>query len=627
MVQFFDFEVYKNLLMLTCMDREGKINKFIINKNQNDLNKLIEFCSQPGFWFVGYNNHFYDNLILNYLIHEYTVITNWSADRICKAVYRISYEIINEDNRKYKYYKYFNSLDLMRVGNIQKPLKLVAASLKWSKIQDLPIPFDQPIKDEQVDLIAQYNLNDVGITKALYDKLLPEIKLRGDIRKFYQVEVMDEADSGIANKLFEKLYSDATNQHPSKFKDLRTMRSSVKFSDAIFPQISFKTTQLSKFLEEMKEQVLTIHSIEDKITIDIPELAYKGKKYSFGAGGLHSKDKGVIFESSEEISIEDADVTSYYPSIMINGRLKPEHLEEVFIDLLKSIRDERVIAKREKNDIKAQALKIVINATFGKLGYGNFWLYDPLVMLQVTLNGQLFLLMLIEMLGEEGIQVISANTDGVTCIIKKGQRELYTSICQKWSTITGFDLEFTKYKKYVRRDVNNYLVLTEEGKIKSKGDFVKDIVLQKGYEKPIIALAIHKYFVEGVPIQDTILNHKDIYDFCIAKKPDSKFVNEFHSTKNGEYTREEIQKSMRYYVSNRGGTLVKIDNNFFNKKMKRIEKRITNYEADQYVTLFNDYFNVSDFKEYDINYSYYINETQKIINAVVPPQQSLFGNF
>jgi hypothetical protein len=258
--------------------------------------------------------------------------------------------------------------------------------------------------------------------------------------------------------------------------------------------------------------------------------------------------------------------------------------------------------------------------------------------------------MLIEYLGEEGFEVISANTDGIITKVPVEREEEYYNICKQWEEATSFDLEYTYYKKYARRDVNNYLSITTDGDVKTKGDFTysnyKDIdkdkfVLMRGFDKPIIALAINNFLIDGKPIEETIRNHKDIYDFCTSKKTDKKFKNEYHTLQDNKLHIQAIQQSVRYYVSKKGGKLYKrlyptpdkrkldpmwfyepknkgkTEEDFYKENPITATAGLTEYCVSREVTLFNDYIEKED---YDIDYGYYINETQKIIDQVIKPQ-------
>jgi DNA polymerase elongation subunit (family B) len=84
---------------------------------------------------------------------------------------------------------------------------------------------------------------------------------------------------------------------------------------------------------------------------------------------------------------------------------------------------ERLEAKKAGDKGKAEALKIIINSFYGNFNYPYFYAYDPKSAYTVTINGQLYLLMLVEQLEFNGYAVISANTDGVTYLRKAGDAD------------------------------------------------------------------------------------------------------------------------------------------------------------------------------------------------------------
>jgi hypothetical protein len=134
--------------------------------------------------------------------------------------------IISGTDTEYKYKLPFRSVDLMRVGNVQhKSLKLVAVNLNWPLIQDLPIKVNDIVTDDILETIYQYNLNDVEITEKLYHALINDITVRWDVGLKYNIDLMSEPDSGMANRLLEKMYSEVSG---ISIKDLRTMRTERK---------------------------------------------------------------------------------------------------------------------------------------------------------------------------------------------------------------------------------------------------------------------------------------------------------------------------------------------------------------------------------------------------------------
>ena len=109
-------------------------------------------------------------------------------------------------------------------------------------------------------------------------------------------------------------------------------------------------------------------------------------------------------------------------------KIVPAHINEgVFVKLITWLRETRVAAKHSKEkyidgipkDVLAQVLKIVINSIYGKLGFERGDICDRLAVLKVTINGQLLLLKLCEELELNGIQVYSANTDGIVVKVYK----------------------------------------------------------------------------------------------------------------------------------------------------------------------------------------------------------------
>lgn len=617
----YDIETYFNFFSATFKNYQTKeVKVFTIFEDQNNLSELLAFVKDK--WLVGYNNIHFDDQILYFLKdNEFVLALLDDTKELTKLINDLAQDLIHGEPKRIYVKNFFKYIDLMKAGNLnQKSLKMVGTLMKWHKLQDLPLGHDAIVTKNDVDNILQYNLNDVEITEKLLSLLEPQIKLRFDISKLYNVNVHSESDSGIANRLLEKFYSEATGIDKRDFKDLRTKRPRISFRDVVFTnQIQFKT----KVFEQLLESVLG-HTVYDTKPFFSKSVIYGGVKYKLGVGGLHSDDKPARFEANEKEHIIDCDIASMYPQLIINNNLHPLHLDGVFIKKYNDIKLNRIKAKKEGNHTIADTLKILLNSVYGKLKAITHWLYDPLAALRVTINGQLFVLMLIEDLVENGFKVISANTDGVVTIVPKNKETKYKEICSTWEKKTNFDLEYTYYQKYARRDVNNYVVVKEGNKVKTKGDFIypkatepqhlldDPFVLRRGFDKPIIAKALTEYFMHNTPVSETIRNHKDIYDFCTSQKTGSQFENQYHTLNDNEKKVEIIQQSVRYFVSTDGGTLI---------KYSKENNKIINYCVGKTVTLFNDYYESDN---YNIDYGYYINEAQKIIDLIDNPQLTLF---
>lgn len=262
-----------------------------------------------------------------------------------------------------------------------------------------------------------------------------------------------------------------------------------------------------------------------------------------------------------------------------------------------------------------------------KMGDESSFMFDLLAMYTVTINNQLYLLKLIEMLYLVNIDTISANTDGIICKIPKELEDTYFKTCEIWEKYTKFNLEYTDYNKYICYAINDYMAISpgyddtdksEESKnmyIKSKGLFLTKVKIDKGYKYPIVAKALMDYYADNVPIEDTIRNHTNIYDFCISIKTGSDFIKEYQRIINGKLNITILQKNVRYFISNTGGIIL--------KKYKEVKIDIRGQKREYislhkgyYSTIFNDYYPCENFKNYNINYNYYIKEAHKILNDI-----------
>lgn len=616
----YDIECLKNLFTATFINTADKddIHVFYIGLGKEDYSDLLKFLSNK-MTLIGYNNRSYDDPMLRFIMNYK------NKDGITSALYDLSSKLVNDsyrDDKEIRALRYprnkmysWDSIDLMRMlgfDRIGVSLKQVSINLRWHKIQDMPISHTSSVDLSQLDLILSYNMNDVEITQRLYEEVLPLVELRRELSKLYHVNLLSESDSGMANKILEKIYSEKLGADMNSIRDMRTVRDKVYLGDCVAKFVEFKTPQLNEALDKVSSKYV---------------YKYNGYKYSdalyfancefqLGIGGLHSVDSAGKFETDENYIIRDMDVASYYPNLIINNKFYPHHLGENFIEILKDITAERLKAKREGDKVKAYGLKITVNSIFGKLGSETFWLLDAKQMLSTTVSGQMGLLMLIEELFLNGIEILSSNTDGIVCKIPREKEDLYYQISKAWEEKTGLELEFTTYKKYVRRDVNSYITekldpKDEYDKYKEKGAFVQEVDLKRGFIMPIVPKAIFDYFMHGVPIRDTLEKCTDILDFCISQKTGDKYVMELH-TMNGI---EPLQKTNRFFVSKKGGALMKRE--YFSKKS------IGLYVGKK-ITILNDYDASVPIEEYAVDIPFYEKEAMKIIDAIEPKQMSLF---
>jgi hypothetical protein len=631
----YDFEVFPNFTCVTLVNVQDRnlVKNFEFSEWQDDRLEFLEFIRQDGLILLGYNSESYDNLITNFFTDN---TVRMGIKLFLKLLYKLSSDIVNDIRSEVvkeckfakRTYRYIDMFKIKPSSNNKIGLKQLGINLKWNKIQDTPHHFNKRLTYEEAREVLAYNINDVRITLRAFDKLSSKIEMRAWVSESYGVDVINQTESGIANVILTEKYAKKSGLRKEDFYNERTDRSYVEFTECIAGNISFDTQPLRDFLEAISQ--VTVYKNQN-FKFEIP-LRIGNVTYQMGVGGLHSEDSPAKFETTDRYIIRDADATSFYPNNVLNNGIIPAHLDHVFFDIYREILSDRQLAKSEAKlakiagdkkrfqdeNNKQESLKITANSIFGKFNSEFFWLYDPKCLIQTTVNGQLYLLMLIERLEMAGINVISANTDGVVAKIRRDQEGLYSEICKGWEADTNFSLEYTDYKLYIRRDVNNYISIKDSDgenlEVKLKGAFDNDINLFKGYKSPIVPKAVLEFLVNGVPITDTIRNCDSIYEFCRSQKVGSDFESVLLDIVNRKVISIKLQKNNRFFASTKGGTF---------QKVKKSDGSVTRLLAGKRVQVVNDINETVPIESYDIDYDFYIDEAWKLIDGIIPRKQQL----
>lgn len=222
----------------------------------------------------------------------------------------------------------------------------------------------------------------------------------------------------------------------------------------------------------------------------------------------------------ETICIQDSDVASYYPSLILETGIYPPQIGEIFKDIYRGWYDRRLAAKHAGDKKTANSLKTALNGGFGKMGSKYSIFYAPSELLQVTLTGQLALLMLIEALELVGISVVSANTDGIVMMCPRNMMLVRDKTIAQWEQLTGFETEETKYSAVYSRDVNSYVAITTDGTLKTKGAYAPPEPGPSGWPNPTTQVcvdAVCAYLQRGTPIETTILSCTDVRQFVTIR--------------------------------------------------------------------------------------------------------------
>lgn len=260
--------------------------------------------------------------------------------------------------------------------------------------------------------------------------------------------------------------------------------------------------------------------------------------------------------------IRNFDVASYYPHLMTICGYTSRNIPspEVFENVL----EQRMKAKAAGDKATANALKLVVNTTYGAMLNQYNDLFDPLMGRSVCITGQLFLLEMAQNLYQnvEDLVIVQLNTDGVMIEFYEDQYEEVLAIVNEWQSRTGFELEEDSVALIAQKDVNNYVEVQPNGSVKTKGSYLVRGIAPAGAfnvnnNACIVATALKEYFVNGTPVEETINGCNDIFQFQIIAKAGAKYREAYHLV-DGEQV--PVQKVNRVYATKdeRYGKLFKV---------------------------------------------------------------------
>ena len=626
-----DYETLSNCFIGVFEDvKSEESHTFVVHSTRNDIDDLIKFLQRNidyDEWHVSFNGLSFDSQITEYIIRNSRELKTMSANDIAETLYEKAQSIItNQNNGGFPEFGLrdlsIRQIDVFKLNHWDNPakrssLKWIQYSMDWKDIVDMPIHHTTEITSiEQIQSIIKYCINDVKSTKQIMKLSKSQIDLRRDLSNEYNIDLYSASEPRISKELFLFFLSQITGIKKFELRQMRTRRLKITVRDIILPYIEFKTAPFQKLLDKFKEAVIYPGETKGGFKYSVN---YKGVKTDFGLGGVHGAKESRVYNANEEMIIMTSDVTSFYPNLAIRNKWAPAHLpEEEFCKLYEWFFEER--KKIPKKDPKNYVYKIILNSTYGLSNDENSFLYDPEFTMRITINGQLSLTMLYEMICEEipNAVPLMQNTDGLETMIPRQYEDKYMEICARWEQITNLQLEHDKYTKLVLGDVNNYIAINEDGKAKCKGRFeFENLALHKNKSFLIIPKALHAYFVEGKNPEEVIRSSDNIYDYCggVKIKGDWSFYE--HYITNGEYKVEKLQHTLRYYICKQGSKVIKKNN--FDSREIQVEagkwlQQVLNTHVDMPI------------EEFEINYDYYIDRVKKEIQSLEPVinQLSLF---
>lgn len=592
----YDIETIKCLFTAVVKCHEtGERWVFEVSRRRDDSWSFIQFMLWLGrsdHSMIGFNNESFDYPVCHALIEAgtFTALDAWNQAQNIIGQQRFNRfgSTIWPDQR------HVRQIDLYKINHFDNPakstsLKIIEFNLRSPHIGEMPHHHSSEyLTDEQIDETIRYNNHDVECTEAFFIECKPAIEFRESLNPDW----INYSDSKLGKQIVidalgaERCYT----RENGKRQPRQTLRDSVALADVILPNVSFRLPEFQELHRFLAAQRIT----ETKDVFSDVGADFRGIRYKIGTGGLHGSVERQVIRADEQTDIVDVDVASFYPNLGIRNRLFPAHLGEQFCDVYSDLYDKR--AATPKSDPRNGALKLGLNSVYGDSNnpYGPF--YDPAYTMAITINGQLQLLMLVEIISlYTGAEIIQANTDGITLRIAKSERAMLQQCLDVWQSHTQLTLESVSYDAMWIRDVNNYIARDVAGKVKRKGAYVVKPEWHKDHSALVVPKVAGDVMLDGADALQSLINWRDPFDFCLRIKTSAG--SSLTTTDGATYGRVT-----RYHVA--------LDGPQFVKTMP--SGRVAAVEKDWFVNVCND---MRNFDWCNLELRYYLQQIQKLVIA------------
>lgn len=571
-----DTECYPNYWSIGFTSHEDPTRKYSFvkyNDSPLDIASIIYILSKVTI--ITFNGTFYDEPMILYALtgasnaqlhwlNDFIIVVNkgrpgWEIKREIQRNILAPYFNDGKNPKWFVMPSWLDMIDLADVApGVKISLKVYMGRMHSATMIDLPIDPGTVITDADLALMERYRGNDEIGTYDLLTQIQDRVDLRVAMSDRYGIDLRSKSDAQIAEKVITHLVGFPIETpfwpHGTRFQYIPPA------------WMAFQTPRMQEVFEMVKNAVFETSDVEQMVESD--RLDDNGKpvkvktgiimppeikscrikmgvtEYKFGIGGLHSMEKKRAWNADDGWEISDHDADSFYPRIILNERYYPKQIGPRFLEVYGDIVSERLEDKAntkycfKMKDLAAAcgngqwesywqawgahhntgqgSRKIVINGSFGKFGSKYSKLFAPDLLIQTTITGQLSLLMLIEAFELSGIQCVSANTDGIVVRTPPGGAAIRDQVIKWWEGVTRHTTEQTNYTALYSRDVNNYLAITPEGKVKRKGVFAA-VTLQKSPNNTICVEAVVEYLTKRTPLIDTITACRDIRKFVTIR--------------------------------------------------------------------------------------------------------------
>ena len=518
----YDFECFKYDWMVVIADLFAQ--KTIRIHNDSDTIKEFFDSHKDNIW-VGYNNVHYDQYIMKGIlldmnpktINDYIIVEHhdgWEYSSLFKKINMINFDV------------------MMKMDGGLKSLE----GMMGSNIKETSVPFDidRPLTESEVEETFQYCEWDVGKTIDVLLARKAEFDAAMGLCRIFELPMNYIGKTG-AQRVAKILGGDYRGDD------------SDQFEFQIVPTMKLgKYSHLRDWYFKPENQDYTKKQM----------VYICGIPHTLAWGGLHGSTGEITYNTKGKKRIENkpyhgkgfflmADVGAYYPSLQLRYKLGYRHMRHP--ENFEKIHGENLRFKALGDKAARLPYKIADNAISGQLKDSKSALYDPRENNAVCVNGQLLLVDLLEKL-EPYIELIQSNTDGV--LVKCPARmdgnwrnysewySLIDDIVYEWEERTGMKMEFDVYTEVFQKDVNNYVLTGPEGKVKTKGKYVKSLS-KIDFDLPIVNKALCDYMIKKIPVERTINDCDELIMFQKIIKLSSKYWRVWH---NGEFTADKCHR-------------------------------------------------------------------------------------
>lgn len=605
----FDCETYPNCFTLCAEHAEYPLTwAFEISDYRDDTVQLIEWLrwlKENNVRMCGFNNLGFDYPVLHTLIQM--------GKASAGALYEKAMAIIQSEDRfahiVYPSDRFIEQLDLYKINHFDNKarttsLKALEFNMRMDNISDLPFPVGTILNPEQIKVLRDYCAHDVRATKQFYHHNTESIRFREELTAKHGRDFMNHSDVKIGKEIFqmelEKAGVQCYEYGPKGRQPRQTQRPSIRLAECIPDWIDLKHPEFRRVRDYFASQTIT----ETKGAFKDIVAHVGGLEFVFGTGGIHASAENEYLTANDDMMLLDMDVTSLYPSIAIENEYYPQHLGPRFVEVYRNLREQRVSYK--KGTAENAMLKLALNGVYGASNDKFSIFYDPLFTMKITIGGQLMLSMLAErLLDVDGVQIIQANTDGITAYLPRMCYDKVRAVCAEWEALTRLNLEYVEYARMAVQNVNNYICVDTKGKIKRKGAYDYEALWHQDASSLVIPKVAEQVLIYDKPLRETLMNWSDRMDFMSRVKVPrgSRLVMQ----KDGIDV--PLENTQRYYVSQGGGHMFKI----MPPLKGKTEWRRIGVESGWTVCPCND---IKD-ATLPINYEYYIGECEKLCLSVM----------